>query len=306
MVRTRLAHVERRILNHHNAVDSLRSLFLALSDECANPQSSLQRLPPARSGELATRLCDCRRDSQSVKKVLHRYHFLKTNDPRFRDKIAFTTGKQTVLLQRLAAHGTRLQQFLSGVRVATFSKIERNIEEHLLPLLKLRARLDQIHRDILTGRRDSVTLDDVDRVVAVEDKVLDDHMTEMGVDISHKVHDWVERVRAESSLMANEPELASGLLEVSAKLPTTAGSSPLPTNDGMPYYHGLTRSAFFQESRNQGSNDELVVPRDAGSRHIDLAPATTRKGNGNTASAIGASSSRTSLGLSCDTPTTSL
>lgn len=93
-------------------------------------------------------------DLSDIKKALHQFRSLDSKDPRYRDRLAFTNGIQAALRERLSTHSARIQQFLAGVNVATFSRIERNTEAHLLSLSDIRARLDEIHRDMRAGRRD--------------------------------------------------------------------------------------------------------------------------------------------------------
>lgn len=49
------------------------------------PQSSLHRLSPTQQGEVEARLGECKSDLREVKKVLHQYKYLDTNDARYRD-----------------------------------------------------------------------------------------------------------------------------------------------------------------------------------------------------------------------------
>ncbi|KAI4950288.1 hypothetical protein J4E91_004945 [Alternaria rosae] len=141
---------------------------------------------------------DCKADLRSVKKILHDFRSLDTHDARYRDRLAFTTGKQAAMREKLATHSFRLQQLLSGINVGTLSRIERNTDAHYLSLLEIRARLDRIHMDVLAGRRDAATFMNAEDAVALEDEVLDDRMTEVDVDVSYEVHAWVERVRMEN------------------------------------------------------------------------------------------------------------
>ncbi|KAI4669647.1 uncharacterized protein J4E88_009929 [Alternaria novae-zelandiae] len=187
-------------------VASLRTLLLALDDECKNPQSSFQQLSPAQKGELAARLQDCKADLRSVKKILHDFRSLDKRDARYRDRLAFTTGKQAAIREKIATHSVRLQQLLTGINVGTFSRIERNTEAHYLSLLEIRAKLDRIHMDVLAGRRDATAFINSEDVVALEDEVLDDHMTEVDVDLSYEVHAWVERVHTETTQPLSMPD----------------------------------------------------------------------------------------------------
>jgi hypothetical protein len=189
-------------------VNSLRTLLLALDNECKNPQSSFQELAPAQKGELAARLQDCKADLRSVKMILHDFRSLDTRDARYRDKLAFTTGKQTAIREKIETHSVRLQRLLNGINVGTFSRIERNTKAHHLSLLDIRAKLDRIHMDILAGKRDATTFMNSEDAVALEDEVLDDHMTEVDVDVSYEVHTWVEQVRMERS-QAHDDEIGS-------------------------------------------------------------------------------------------------
>lgn len=104
--------------SHFDAVDSLRSLLLSVDDEYKNPLSSFQKLPPTKNGELIVLLQDCKADLRAVKTVLHGFRSLQTTDSRYRDRLAFTAGKQAALRDKIATHGVRLQQLLSGFNIA--------------------------------------------------------------------------------------------------------------------------------------------------------------------------------------------
>ncbi|KAI4638632.1 hypothetical protein J4E93_009933 [Alternaria ventricosa] len=185
-------------------VDSLRSFLLALDNEYKRPRSSFRHLTPVQEGRLAASLQDCRADLRSVKAILHDFRSLDTGDGRYRDKLAFTSGKQATIRDKIGAHNSRLQQLLSGLNVATFSRIERNTEAHYLSLLEIHGKLDKIRRDISSGRRNAVAVDDVDEAVALEDEILDDNMTEPDVDLSYEVHEWINQFSSQMTRSANE------------------------------------------------------------------------------------------------------
>jgi hypothetical protein len=168
-----------------------------LTDESTNPQSSLQHLPPTQQGELKARLDECKSDLRDVKKLLHQYQSLDTNDPRFRDRLAFTTGKQSALRERISTHSQRIQQFLIGINIATFSRIERNTEAQLVSLSEILARLERMHDDLLSGKQDPSILQGISAVTAVEKEILRDDVTEVDVDLSQVVSRWLTQVKQE-------------------------------------------------------------------------------------------------------------
>ena len=204
---------------------SLRTLLLALDDECKNPQSSFQQLPFAQRGELAARLQDCKADLRSVKKLLHDFRSLNTRDARYRDKLAFTAGKQAAIREKIATHSVRLQQLLNGINVGTFSRIERNTEAHYLSLLDIRAKLDRIHLDVLAGRRDATAFMNSEDAVALEDEVLDDHMTEVDVDVSYEVLEWIDKIQKGTLLTTKEYDPACDPSLDDAKIDPDASGS---------------------------------------------------------------------------------
>ena len=199
-------------------MNSLRSLLLVLNDECTN-NHSVQRLRQSQKDELAARLQACKTDLSEVKKILYEYRSLSTSHPRFRDRLAFTTGRQADLQQKINAHSARLQQFTLGMGVGSFSRIETKIEAvlsllpllhpshetHLLSSLEIREKLEEIHRDILNGRRGVFATNDTDAAVSLEDEVLGDNMTEVDVDVSNEVYAWIARVRAETTGLQQDP-----------------------------------------------------------------------------------------------------
>jgi hypothetical protein len=199
-------------------VSALRSLLSTLNDEYKNPQSSLQRLPPTRQGELAARLDECKSDLREVRRILRQYQSLDSNDPRFRDRLAFTTGKQAALRERLSTHSGRIQQFLNGINLATFSKIERNTEAHLVSLSELKARLDQIHHDLLSGRRDPSVLDDDQLSAELEEELLGDDMTEAGVDFSHVISEWLDKIRHDKDVCIPKPSASDTTADCDASI----------------------------------------------------------------------------------------
>jgi hypothetical protein len=89
-------------------VDSLRHLLITLDNECKNPQSLFQHLSPAQEGALAARLQDCKADLRSVKTILHKFRSLDTRDAQYRDKLAFTSGQQAAIREKITTHGARI------------------------------------------------------------------------------------------------------------------------------------------------------------------------------------------------------
>jgi hypothetical protein len=209
-------------------VDSLRHLLITLDNECKNPQSSFQHLSPAQEGALAARLQDCKADLRSVKTILHKFRSLDTRDVQYRDKLAFTSGQQAAIREKIATHGARIQQLLAGLNVATFSRIERNTEAHCLSLLELHAKLDKIQREISSGRRNAVAIDDTDEAVALEDEILEDNMTDADVDVSYEVYEWVDQVARHYRPSADEHHLFERLF-------TADDDASLVSVDSLPF-----------------------------------------------------------------------
>lgn len=140
---------------------------------------------------------ECDGDLREVDKVLRHFRSLDTKNPRFRDQLAFTTGKQTALRERIKTHSERIQQFLAGINIATLSRIERNTEVQLISLLEIEARLDQMHRDLLSGKRDASILEGASASTALEKEIMRDDASEADVDVSHVVSKWLDQVRHE-------------------------------------------------------------------------------------------------------------
>ncbi|KAH7397254.1 hypothetical protein BKA66DRAFT_566381 [Pyrenochaeta sp. MPI-SDFR-AT-0127] len=184
-------------------VNSLRSLLLALNDEITNPNSSLRRLPQAQQDELTTRLQDCKFDLREVKHILRG---LAGEDKH-------THGPTTATSQ--------------WVNIGTLSRIENNTEVHLLSLLEIRAKLKEIHRDLLAGRRDASVLDDQDGAAAIEDELLGDDMTEVdvNVDVSHEVSEWLNRIRPEVSERIASVPCESDSVAVQRQIPSPTSSA---------------------------------------------------------------------------------
>ena len=181
-------------------MSSFGSLLVTLNDETGDPKSSLRHLSHAQQGELAARLEECKTDLSAVKKVLHQFRSLDSKDPRYRDRLAFTSGKQAALRERLSTHSARIQQFLAGINVATFSRIDRNTEAHLLSLSDIRARLDEIHRNMRARRRDKFGLESFGDVESLRQEVLGVGMTDAGVDLEHEIADWLKTVSEERDI----------------------------------------------------------------------------------------------------------
>ncbi|KAI4911333.1 hypothetical protein J4E85_011242 [Alternaria conjuncta] len=136
-------------------INSLHSLLNALSNEYENPRSSFRYLPPDQEGQLAARLEDCKADLRSVKTILNDFRSLDTHHARYRDKLAFTSEKQAAIREKIVAHGARLQQFLSGTNVATFSRIENNTEVNGHILREIYVKVDMIQKDRFPCRRNA-------------------------------------------------------------------------------------------------------------------------------------------------------
>jgi hypothetical protein len=160
---------------------------------------------------------------REVKKVLQEYQSLDTSDPRFRDQLAFTTSRQAELPEKIHNQSSRIQQTLSGINVSTFSRIENNTNIHYLSLLDIRAKLDEIHRDVLAGRRGTPALDMGKGAVALAEEVVGDNQTEINVNVTHEVQSWIEKVRNETFLGAQTDILESATGRRSSKQDPSPG-----------------------------------------------------------------------------------
>ena len=141
-----------------------------------------------------------------MKPILHDIHSLDENDEWYQDKLAFITGKQEVVGEKIAAHGVRLQQLLSGLNISTVFRIEENTEVARLVLLTHDLELDETRNDTPSDRRNAPELDFSEAGPSYDNGLPNDvhiitessnyaHIiTEAGDETSSEVDGWPHRI----------------------------------------------------------------------------------------------------------------
>jgi len=94
-----------------------------------------------------------------VKQILHDIHSLDKTDEWYQDKLAFITGKQAVVGEKIAAHGVRLKQLLSALIISPVFIIEEKPEVTRLVWLTHDLQLDETRNDTRSDRRNAPELD---------------------------------------------------------------------------------------------------------------------------------------------------
>ncbi|KAF2641034.1 hypothetical protein P280DRAFT_300321 [Massarina eburnea CBS 473.64] len=182
-------------------VKSLRSHLRALDDEFANPKSLVHRAGADQKEELETLLTYCRDDLKDLKDLLFKYRSLKSKSPRARDRIAFTTNKQSNIRARIATHSERLQRFLNNLHTGCLGRIENQAEIQAMCFEEIKIKLDALHEDVLAGKKGPSVITDMEGWIKQE--LVDDDITVTDVEVNQEqISAWLERLRLQDDMGA--------------------------------------------------------------------------------------------------------
>lgn len=124
--------------------------------------------------------------------------------PRARDRAGFTPNKQAEIKERINTHSDRLNRVLTAIQTSSLGRLENKVEDVMTKadLDTVMSRLNEIHSDVLRGRRAHSILTDGDEWSILEQELLgDDNITEVDVAVNRdEILLWLERVRNSKDL----------------------------------------------------------------------------------------------------------
>ncbi|KAF2117435.1 hypothetical protein BDV96DRAFT_26088 [Lophiotrema nucula] len=141
-------------------VKSLQAYLSALNTEFERPNSLAHRSTPTQQDELRDLLRSCQKDLKGLKDRLLQYKSLKTSNPRTRDKLKFTARKQGDIRGRVVGHSDRLSRFLNALHTGSLARLELSAEKHEYGMEGIKAQLDALHQEFVSGRRDGSIITD--------------------------------------------------------------------------------------------------------------------------------------------------
>ncbi|KAF2472448.1 uncharacterized protein BDR25DRAFT_14467 [Lindgomyces ingoldianus] len=174
-------------------VNSLQTALHELNDEVGNSNSLAHRSSPTQQRELTLLTQSCKSDLQDLEMVLTSFKSLKTTDPRFRDRLAFTAHKQAEIRGKLVRHSQKLNLFLTQLHNNSLARIELASEKTTFALGEIKAKLNSIHQDVLAGRRDPNLLANIGDL---EKELVDDNITEVDIEENRdEIAEWVSALQ---------------------------------------------------------------------------------------------------------------
>lgn len=116
-----------------------------------------------------------------------------------RDKFAFTPSKQADARARINTHSERLKRYVEALHTSALGRIEGHAETHEASFEEIRAKLDALHQDVLSGKRAPSLLTDMDDWVKQE--LIADDVTVTDVEVNQKeITAWLDRFRSQNDL----------------------------------------------------------------------------------------------------------
>lgn len=138
----------------------------------------------------------CKTDLKDLEKTLVKYRSLKTADPRTRDRFRFTAEKQIEMKAKLSTHAERLTLFLTHLNAGALGRIEAAQASHTNSFGEIKAKLESIHNDVRSGRKDPTLLSSMDDWGTLEQELLDDNITEVDVELNKDmIGEWLKQMQ---------------------------------------------------------------------------------------------------------------
>jgi hypothetical protein len=153
---------------------------------------------------------DCESDLKELDQILSKYKSLRTSNPRVRDKLMFTPGKQFDIEKRIASHGIRLNQFLTGLQTRSLARIEEHNGDQAIFNQKLLERLDSFEEEMRIGKRDPSIFTNRNGWLALEKELLeDDDVTEVDLEKCRPdITRWLVNIRANGGVVKPQYDVA--------------------------------------------------------------------------------------------------
>ena len=162
----------------------LQSVLHELGDEASNPTSIIHRASPGQRSQLKALMRLCKIDLQELERILARYRSLETADPRVRDRLGFSTNRQTEIRGKISTHTEQVKLFLISLHTGALGRIEVRSEMHTKSFEDIKAELDAIHQDVRAGKKDPSLLTGMEGCGSLKKKHVDDNITEVDVELN--------------------------------------------------------------------------------------------------------------------------
>lgn len=183
----------------------------------------------------------CKSDLQDLEKLLAKYKSLKTSDPRTRDRLGFSSNRQSEIRVKLSGHTDRLNLLLTQLNTSALGRIEVTTGLHTKAFREIKAKLDSIHQDMLTGKKDPALLASMEDWGSLEKELVDDNITEVDVELNKDyIAEWLESRKSEVDPQERS-ELETPL--PSPPLPNAKDCQSKDKDERMRQYHATVEDA---------------------------------------------------------------
>lgn len=216
-------------------VRTLQSLLQDVGNELNEPTSAIHKAGKSKRQQLTNLIEDCNTDLGDLERYLLQYRSLHSAKPRFRDRLRFGIKPISEIRRKLSQHTDGLDLFLTHINTSSLGRLEQASETSAVVLNDIRARLDDLHRQVELGQKDVAVLDVQKGWADLEKELVGDRVTEDDVasnrdSIQEYITSWLKTSDEESQSSSSKNKRTSSMIPWSptAAYTRTASSSSAP------------------------------------------------------------------------------
>jgi hypothetical protein len=229
----------------------LQALLADVGNELAEPNSVIYKASKSKKQQLNNLIDDCNTDLGDLERYLLQYKSLKSAKPRLRDRLRFGIKPISQIRLKLSQHTDGLNLFLTHINTSSLGRLEQASETSAGVLDDIRAKLDDLRRQVEMGQKDVSVLDVRSSWSDLKKELVGDRVTERDVasnrdSIQEYITTWlraadpaedesqiqsrVNKTKRTSSMVPWSPEVLGKIGEAPSKQPATMHSR-IPARD---------------------------------------------------------------------------
>lgn len=206
---------------------TLQSLLQNVGNELQEPTSAIHKAGKSKRQQLTNLIEDCNTDLGDLERYLLQYRSLQSAKPRFRDRLRFGIKPISQIRLKLSQHTDGLNLFLTHINTSSLGRLEQASETSAAVLNDIRAKLDDLRRQVELGQKDGAVLDVQSNWADLEKELVGDSVTECDVasnrdSIQEYITTWLK-----TADHAAEPEQKSELVVAKKRTSSMTPWSPM-------------------------------------------------------------------------------
>ncbi|KAI4599572.1 hypothetical protein KJ359_002019 [Pestalotiopsis sp. 9143b] len=206
---------------------TLQSLLQNVGNELQEPTSAIHKAGKSKRQQLTNLIEDCNTDLGDLERYLLQYRSLQSAKPRFRDRLRFGIKPISQIRLKLSQHTDGLNLFLTHINTSSLGRLEQASDTSAAVLHDIRAKLDDLHRQVELGQKDGAVLDVQSSWADLEKELVGDSVTECDVasnrdSIQEYITTWLK-----TADHAAEPEQKSELVVAKKRTSSMTPWSPM-------------------------------------------------------------------------------